>query len=344
LKDIKFEDVASFEALMRSADECCKGIMWKSSTQMFKANQIRWCSTLSKQLINGEYKPRGFNEFDICERGKQRHIMAVHITERCVQKSLVQNALRPIIEPRLIYDNSASQKYKGTDFALMRLKKHLVKHYKKYGRKGGILTMDYASYFDSIDHNILLTQLKDVIKDERVFNLTKLFIDAFPGDTGLGLGSEVSQICAIYYPNEIDHYIKEQLHIKGYGRYMDDSYFISDDIDYLKYCKNEIENKLSELKISVNNNITNITRFTCGNFSFLKKRICITNTGKILMKLDRKNVTRIRRKLKSMKNKGVGFDSAHQTYQSWRGYALHYNSYNTVKNIDKLFYKLWGDN
>jgi hypothetical protein len=69
--------------------------MWKSSTQMFKANQIRWCSTLSKQLINGEYKPRGFNEFDICERGKQRHIMAVHITERCGAEIISPKCLAP---------------------------------------------------------------------------------------------------------------------------------------------------------------------------------------------------------------------------------------------------------
>ena len=339
---ITFNDVASFDALMRSADDCCRGVMWKTSTQVFKANQIRWCATLSRQLKTGTYKPKGFYEFDICERGKQRHIMAVHITERCVQKSLVQNALRPIIEPRLIYDNSASQKGKGTEFALKRLRKHLAQHYRKYGRKGGILTMDYASYFDSINHEILLNQLRRFIKDDQVYDLTKVFINAFPGDTGLGLGSEVSQICAIFYPNVIDHYVKEQLHIKGYGRYMDDSYLISDDLDYLRYCRKQIERELgNELKLKLNPKKTVITRFDSGNFTFLKKRIHITDTGKIVMRLKRKNITKIRQKLKAMCRKGVDKASAYQTYQSWRGYALNYNGFRAVKNIDRLFYELW---
>lgn len=338
---VTFEDVASFSALMKSAEKCRKNVMWKSSTQMFRINQIRWCASLSNDLMSGKYKPRGFNEFDICERGKTRHIRSVHISERCVQKSLVENALRPIIEPRLIYDNSASIKGKGTDFALRRLKKHLADHYRKHGRKGGILTMDYASYFDSINHEILLNKLREVIDDNRIYELTKLFIDAFPGECGLGLGSEVSQTCAIYYPNDIDHYIKEQLHIRGYGRYMDDSYLIHEDVEYLKECKARIEEKLRGLKLELNPKHTNITRFDRGSFSYLKKRFCITETGKILVRLNRKNVTRNRRKLKRMAQKGVDEPSASRTYQSWRGYAKQCSAYNSARNMEQLFYSLW---
>lgn len=343
VKDICYEDVVSFEALMEAAESCRRGVNWKASTQMFWANQLRWCATLHRELKEGSYHPKGFTEFDISERGKTRHIRSVHITERCVQKSLVQNALRPAIEPRLIYDNSASIEGKGTEFALKRLKQHLARHYRKHRRSGGILVMDYAGFFDSISHRILLNMLEDVLEDERVFELTKMFIDAFPGEYGLGLGSEVSQTCAIFYPNKIDHYVKERLHIEGYARYMDDSYVIHEDLDYLQHCRDEIERIASEdLELRLNPKRTMIVRFDGGSFCYLKKRIRITESGKILMRLSRENVTRHRRKLKRLAKKNVDPDSARQTHQSWRGYAEKYDTRDTVGTMDDLFRDLFG--
>ena len=341
---IKYEDVISFEALMKAADQCCKGVMWKSSTQTFKINQMRWVAELHKQLEEGKYKSRGFTNFTITERGKTRHIQSVHISERCVQKSLCQNALRPIIEPRLIYDNSASLPGKGTAFALRRLRKHLWQHYQKHGWTGGILLMDYSNYFGSIDHEILLRMLRNVIEDDRVYQLTKHFIDCFDRDVGLGLGSEVSQICAIFYPNQIDHYIKEKLRIKGYGRYMDDSHLIHKDIDYLQYCLQVVEEMAADIGLNLNQKRTQIVRLD-EHFEYLKKRIHMTETGKVIMRLTRKNITKRRqllRKQKQMLDEGrIQFETIRQSYQSWRGYAIKYDSYQTVQSMDKLFNELF---
>ncbi len=341
---MKYEDVISFEALMQAADRCCQSVMWKSSTQTFKVNQARWAADLHRQLAAGRYKSRGFTNFTITERGKIRHIQSVHISERCVQKSLCQNALRPLIEPRLIYDNSASLPGKGTAFALRRLRKHLWQHYQKHGRTGGILLMDYSNYFGSIDHQILLQMLRDVIEDNRIYQLTKHFIDCFDGDVGLGLGSEVSQICAIFYPNKIDHYIKENLGIKGYGRYMDDSYIIHEDVDYLKQCLNDVERLANDIGLNLNRKRTHIIRLD-GHFEYLKKRIHVTETGKVIMRPTRKNITKRRqllRKHKEMLDAGqIDFATIRQSYQSWRGYAVKCNSYRTVRNMDELFDELF---
>lgn len=343
MKEIAYEDVVNFDALMKSADQCRKNVMWKPSTQNFWANQIGECAKLHEELETGSYKPSGFSEFYLNERGKVRHIRAVKISERVVQKSLVQNCLRPLIEPRLIYDNSASIKEKGTQFALSRLKKQLSHHYKKCGRDGGILVMDYHSYFDSIDHNILLGNLRKIIKDDKLYALTKMFIDAFPGSKGLGLGSEVSQICAIFYTNGIDHYIKEQLHIEGYGRYMDDSYVISNDIDYLKFCKNKIEELSEKLGLKLNPKATQIVKFKCGSFEYLKKRIKITESGKILMRLSRKNITQRRKKLKSMGKVGVPRKEIAQSYTSWKGYAKTYDATKSIETMEDLFLEVYYD-
>lgn len=339
----QFNKISSFENLLTAAHDCGNSVRWKASVQSFEVTMLRQCAKLRKELDNGSYRSKGFHEFTINERGKTRRIQSVHISERTVQKSLCNNVMKPVIVPKLIYDNSASLKGKGTEFALNRLKCHLERHYRKHGRKGGVLTIDFKNYFASIDHEKLLRLLDETFDDKEVFNFLKQFVTAF--DEGLGLGSEISQISAIYLPNAIDHMIKEKLHIKGYGRYMDDSYLMHEDIDYLKYCLRKIEEACDKLGIKINRKRTKITPLNKG-FVYLKKRVYLQGNGRVCMRLSRKNITSRRRKLKKQKEKldkgEMSPDTIMQSYQSWRGYATKYDSYNTVQNMDKLFFSLFG--
>lgn len=329
---ITFDEVFTLDHLFTCAKACCKGVRWKCSTQLFEIEMPCWVHNLYKDLHNGKYKSKGFTEFDILERGKHRHIKAVHISERCVQKCLCRYYLIPLLTPKLIFDNSANVKGRGTDFAIKRLKQQLVHHYRKYGRQGGVLIMDYHDYFGTINHKILLGMLRNDIQDDRLFSLVEMFVGCFDGEIGLGLGSEVSQILAVYYVNKIDHFVKERLRIKGYGRYMDDSIIIHEDINYLYECEKAIRDYSAQFGLTLNSR-TVIVPLTHG-FTYLKKRFRITETGKILIKISRKNITKERQKIKKHASKGI---DGSQSHQCWRGFALHYNSYNTVNNMDELY-------
>lgn len=343
MEDITFDEAMSYEHLFECAHECKSGVAWKQSVQTYTLDRLQWLAQTKKDLDRGKYKSKGFYTFDIMERGKTRHIQSVHVSERVVQKCLCKYALKPLIEPRLIYDNGASRVGKGTEFALKRLRHHLSQHYRKYGKQGGILIMDFHDFFNSIPHGKLITMYRKIIKDDRLFNLTSYFITCFTGDVGLGLGSEVSQISAIFYTNEVDHFIKERLHIKGYGRYMDDSYLIHQDIDYLKHCLEVIREKLLELGITINPK-TKIVKFSCGSFTYLKRRFTITDNGKIVTRLLRPNITKRRRTLKKQLSKCYNWNadmaSIEQSYQSWRGYALKWDSRRSVFNMDRLYYSI----
>lgn len=54
---------------------------------------------------------------------------------------------------------------------------------------------------------------------------------------------------AIIYLDGLNHFIKEHLHIKYYILYIDDEKLIHEDKEYLKYCKNKIEEYLNNLKL-----------------------------------------------------------------------------------------------
>ena len=75
-----------------------------------------------------------------------------------------------------------------------------------------------------------------------------------------------SQFLAIYYLNDLDHYIKEKLKCKYYVRYMDDFLILDQDKERLKYIYREIMQKLEELSLLINKK-SNLYRVSRG-FSF----------------------------------------------------------------------------
>lgn len=63
---------------------------------------------------------------------------------------------------------------------------------------------------------------------------------------GIPIGNMTSQVFAIIYLNGLDHYIKKQLHLSYYIRYMDDFVCLSTDKEKLKQAYASIEQKLRD--------------------------------------------------------------------------------------------------
>lgn len=338
-----FEIAASFEELSRSYYECRKGVNWKLSVQKYGAKLYENTLKTHNVLMSGKYKQRPFVEFDINERGKKRHIKSVYITDRVVQKSICKNCLVPMLSNSFIYDNGASIKGKGTLFAINRLTEQLRRHYRKYGNDGYILLGDFKSFFDSLDHNLIYENIDSHFDDKRILELLKRMIEPF-GKTGLGLGSQVCQILAVSYPNKLDHAITCKYSLP-YGRYMDDFYII---------CKNKAQAKemlkvialiCNDLKLTLNMEKTQIIKLSHG-FTFLKTKFYLTDSGKVIKKITRNNLTRQRHKLKKLQKKVITgemtFDMVAAAYNSWRGYATKKDCYFAIKSMDNLFVSLFN--
>lgn len=341
-KDINFENVASLESLYNASYNSSKGVRWKASVQKYMLNLLFNIQKTRKNLLQNKDVRQGFIEFDICERGKVRHIRSVHYTERVVQKSLCTNVLYPILTNGLITDNGASQKGKGVHFATERLVKSLHKYFKKYGNSGYVLTIDFKSYFDNINHDKLKEIYRTNFNDEQIIKLANDFVDAF-GNKGIGLGSESSQISAVAYANSIDHFIKESLVVKAYGKYMDDSYIICQSKDVLKSILNVLNEKFESYGIKLNEKKTNIRKLSSG-FTFLKTRFFLTDTGKVIKKPYRESITRERRRLKkqfSLLEKGVlNIDTINGSFQSWLGSMKYRSARKTVYTMKCQYNKL----
>ena len=144
----------------------------------------------------------------------------------------IVRVIEPIFEPRFIEDSFACRRGKGTH-AAMRRDAHFARRF-PYALK-----CDIRKYFPSIDHQVLFTQVTRVIADERLLTLLGGILDTHADDVrqewpaggdlfdvqcrkrGLPIGNLTSQFFANVYLNPLDHFVKHDLRVKGYVRYLD---------------------------------------------------------------------------------------------------------------------------
>lgn len=334
-----FEEVFSYENLYNAYRKCRRNVAWKGSTQRFITQAPLEVFRIWDALDKGRWRSKGFYEFDINERGKARHIQSVTIDERVIQRCLCDNALVPVLGPTFIFDNGASTRAKGYHFAIRRCEKHLHDHFRKYGQEGYVLVFDFSKFFDNVSHALIERIVTENFTDPKLIGLIMYFVNAF-GEVGLGLGSQISQTFALASANRLDHFIKEVLRIHGYGRYMDDGYLIHPSKEYLKRCLDQIRIICEELGIKLNPKKTQIVKLSRG-FTFLKCRFYLTRTGKVVKKIYKHSVTKMRQKLKAfrrMVDEGIlTHEDVYLAYQSWRSYAEHFDAWNTIQTMGKLY-------
>lgn len=277
------------------------------------------------------------------ERGKPRHIRSVHISERVVQRCLCDYCLVPMLSRSFIYDNGASLRGKGYDFAVSRVTHFLAEHYRKHGREGYVLVFDFSKYFDTAQHEPVFREFERSGIDDRLVALSKYFIQNF-GDVGLGLGSQVSQIAALALPNRIDHYIKDVLGMKYYARYMDDGCIISESKEKLEICLRELRRLCAEHGIRLNPKKTQIIKLTHG-FTFVKVRFRYSANGKVVRRATYKGIRHMRAKLRIFRR---WVDSGRMTAAdvetslvSWRGHMKRFHSYHMEQSVERLYRELF---
>ena len=237
--------------------------------------------------------------------------------------------------------------------------------------------IDFRKYFDNIRHDIAIRQIEDKLDDQMIISLVRSILQTYEIDvsytddpniedevfnsldyqsipdrlkTGrrmlrksIGIGSQISQIIGIYYPNKIDTWCKTVRSIHCYDAYMDDRIIIHPNKEFLKMVLSEIEALAKERGIFINHKKTQIVKISHG-FTWLKTRYLLTSTGKIIKRIPRDVITRERRRLKKLsKLVASGIISEEylkNQYLSWRGDKKNYQSVISIRNLDKLYRRL----
>ena len=297
---LSFEEVFTFEHLWKSHKIARRGKCHTNEVIAFEMDMISNIANLHRQLLADTYRQKPYYHFTIHEP-KVREIYALHYPDRIVQHCLCDYFLAPYFETRLIYDNAACRKEKGTHFAINRLKGFLRAHYRNYGTKGYILKCDIKKFFDHIDHAVLRNKLKPICKDKRIASLIEQILCSYyvTAGKGLPLGNQTSQWFALWYLDEIDRYVKEIKQIKHYTRYMDDFILVHPSKAYLHEAKQDMEAILQNHLGLTFNAKTQIFPIKNG-VEYLGWRFYLRNSGKVLMRLKKQTKVRMERRLRKL--------------------------------------------
>lgn len=367
-----FNGNSLYEAFLRAK----QGSDWKPQVQRFEMTYLLELARMQKELEEHSYEFLPSTEFVLNERGKTRVIRGEQIQDRIVKHALCDEVLSPAVANFLIYDNGASIKGKGIAFTRNRLLTHLRRYYATHGtNEGYILLIDYSKYYDNIRHDVLLRLFDKYVDDENALWLLEKTVKQSEIDvsyltddeyedcmntlfnslvyqeidksllTGekfmgkhLNIGDQVAQVAGISYPIPIDNYVKIVRGTKLYARYMDDSYAIAASKWFLEDLLNEITRISAEVGITVNQKKTRICKLS-DYWRFLQVQYSLTNTGRVIQKINPKRLTAMRRKMKKIAPKLTEKEFTDFFY-SW--FKNHYKimSKHQRENIEDLYKQL----
>lgn len=335
-----------------------KGSKWKESTQKFMLNYVRYIFQIQKDLLNRTLKNGVTDEFELHERGRIRPITSLLTSDRIIRHVLCDEVLLPKVRKKIIYDNGASIEGRGISHSRRRFEVHLRKYYREYGNDGYILFGDFSKFYDNIIHEIAKREFLNLFNgDEFIDWLLNVIFDGFKIDvsymtdeeysrcmtdifnkldyrlipkdklTGekimeksVNIGDQLSQIIGVYYPYRIDNYVKYVRSQKYYGRYMDDWYIMSSSKEELLDILEHIKSIAKEYGIHLNEKKTRIVKIN-STYKYLQVKYTLTNSGKIIKRINPKRITDMRRKLKKLAvkvNDGeVPYENVENMFKSW---------------------------
>ena len=250
------------------------------------ADTIDWMkihfAEVQAELLGGYYHPTAVRRKEIPKPdGGVRKLGIPTAEDRIVQQAIAQQ-LGPIYE-QLFSDNSYGYRPgRSAQQAIMK-----VKEYADQGYEWAIV-MDLSKYFDTLNHDRLIRELRRTIKDEMVMNVIKKFLKAGVMENGVVVetvqgspqGGPLSPLLSGIYLNEFDWEYSR----RGVPelRYADDILLLAKSQRAAeRILKGAIEFLEGKLKLTVNRDkskIVNLAR-NHGEFKFLGFGMYKSNRG-----------------------------------------------------------------
>ena len=162
---------------------------------------------LTESIRQGKYKPDPVRRKEIPKPdGGVRKLGIPSVKDRVVQQAVAQK-LMPIYEPLFSEGSYGYRPGRSGQDAIYK-----IRGYAEDGYEWAVL-LDLSKYFDTLNHEKLLNLLREEIKDERVIQLVKRFLESGVMENGVVMATEegspqggpLSPLLANIYLNEFDH-------------------------------------------------------------------------------------------------------------------------------------------
>ena len=219
--------IVSFENLVAAWGNVRRGKRFSPVVLEYWANLEENLLGLQQALEDKGWSPAPWRQFAVQEP-KPRLIQAPACGDRVVHHALM-NVMVPIFSRRFRPESFACRTGMGTHAASRRTSADLRAASARWDRPY-ILKADISKYFQNINHDMLMHRLRRVVSDRRVLWLFETIIRKSGYETrGLPIGALTSQWLANLYLDPLDHFVKDDMDLPYYVRYMDDFVVIGPD-------------------------------------------------------------------------------------------------------------------
>lgn len=254
-KDL-FNSICSMDNLYRAYQNAKSGKGWYKEVKQIEKRPFYYLAGLQYMLKNHLFKTSEYEIFILNEGKKKRDVYKLpFFPDRIAQWAILQ-----VIEPFLVANMTADTYSAIPGKGIQPIVNDLRGYYKTKrvdGKKKSVWVpsillsdeentrycykIDLHHYYQSINHEVLKQKFRKVFKDPELLwlldeiaysintateeDLIELSLSGeieVDPNTGIPIGNYMSQYSGNFYLSSFDHWVKEELHVKHYYRYMDD--------------------------------------------------------------------------------------------------------------------------
>lgn len=334
---------------------------------------------LYESIVTRSYSP----ERSICfivQKPVKREIFAADFRDRVVHH-LIYKYISPIFEKIFINDSYSCRKGKGTHYGIKRIDHFIRSCSQNYRQDCYILKLDIRGYFMAMNKTLLYEKVEQGLQKHRnktafdmplvmyliektIYNdptnnciikgkkedwqglpRTKSLFHA-KENCGLPIGNLTSQLFGNVYLNDFDHFVKRDLRIRYYGRYVDDFVLVHSSKHFLQSCIEDIKSYLKEnLFLDLHPDKVYLQHYSKGvqylGAIIKPHRIYVANRtkGNFFEAIEKQN--KVVRENKPTKEEQAAFQSSMNSYL---GIMKHYKTYKLRKAMIRNDVSGWWEN
>jgi RNA-directed DNA polymerase len=254
--DKLMEEILSRENMIKALDKVVQnkgsaGVDGMEAYELKEYLKENWLN-IKQAILEGTYKPLPIKKVEIPKRsGGKRELGIPTVLDRLIQQAINQT-LQRYIDPQFSENSYGFRPGRSAHDAIFRSQKYIQE-----GR-GYTVDIDLEKYFDTVNHDKLMSKLRRNIKDQRVLDLIRKYLNTgveldTVREEGVPQGSPLSPLLSNIYLHMLDTELTRRK--LKFVRYADDCQIFVGSAEAAERVMKSVSSYLeTKLKLRINRN------------------------------------------------------------------------------------------